>query len=218
MKLRNSDRRNQALTLLEALVVVFLLSMLAVALLPALIRPPQSRGHLNCVNNLKQIGLAFRIWEGDNNDKYPMAVSATNGGAMEAAIRGNPMAVFQVMSNELSTPKILVCPADQRRWPAPSFSTPLSSSNISYFISLDSSETNPQDVLTGDDNLEIRGVRVKSGLLTISSNTPIAWTADRHGLSGNLGMADGSVQGANNLMLRNWLSSTNSATIRLAIP
>jgi hypothetical protein len=52
---------------------------------------------IQCVNNLKQIGLAFRIWGGDNNDKYPTSLV--------------------VMSNELSTTKILVCPSDASRQP-----------------------------------------------------------------------------------------------------
>lgn len=33
---------------------------------------------INCVNNLKQIGLAFRIWSGDNDDKYPFDVSTNS--------------------------------------------------------------------------------------------------------------------------------------------
>ncbi len=45
-----------------------------------------------CVNNLKQIGLAVRIWEGEHND-----VNAPD---------------FLSMSNELSTPKILFCPGN----------------------------------------------------------------------------------------------------------
>lgn len=219
MKLRVSDQRNHALTLLEAVVVTFLLSMLAIVLLPALLRPRHSGGqHINCVNNLKQIGLSFRIWEGDNNDKYPMAVSVTNGGAMEFAARGNAMWVFQVMSNELSTPKILVCPLDRHRHAATNFDAALTADNVSYFVNIGASVASLQDIMIGDDNLAIRGVRVKSGLLTTSSNAPIAWTAERHRFSGNLGMADGSVQGVNNSMLKDWLSSTNSIPIRLAIP
>ena len=44
-------------------------------LLPALAAAKRKAQRINCVNNLKQDGLAFRIWEGDNGDKYPMAVS-----------------------------------------------------------------------------------------------------------------------------------------------
>jgi hypothetical protein len=52
---------------------------------------------VRCVNNLKQVGLALRVWAGDNNDKYPTSLV--------------------VMSNELSTPKILICPGDKARQP-----------------------------------------------------------------------------------------------------
>ena len=55
----------------------------------------QQAERIQCVNNLKQLGLAARIWEGDNNDKYPTSLV--------------------VMSNELSTVKILVCPSDKSR-------------------------------------------------------------------------------------------------------
>ncbi len=68
-----------------------------------------------CINNLKQVGLAFRVWEGDHGDKYPMAVSETNGGTMEFITGQNAFRHFLAMSNELSTPKILVCPADWMR-------------------------------------------------------------------------------------------------------
>lgn len=50
---------------------------------------------IQCVNNLKQLGLAMRIWEGDNQDKYPTSLAA--------------------MSNECSTVKILICPSDKAR-------------------------------------------------------------------------------------------------------
>ena len=40
-------------------------------LLPALAAAKKKAQKINCINNLKQVGLAFRIWEGDNGDKYP---------------------------------------------------------------------------------------------------------------------------------------------------
>ena len=218
MKLRKFCLDNQALTLLEVAVVIFSLFMLIAILLPALGAAASKRNKIGCTNNLKQIGLGFRLWEGDNNDRYPASVSATNGGAMEFAALGNAEAVFQVMSNSLGTPILLVCPADRDRWPALSFNIPLTSSNLSYFINPDSSEVNPQEIMTGDDNLGIRGVRVKSGLLTLTPNLPIKWTAERHGFSGNVAMADGSVQGVNNRDLTRYLLWTNAVSRHLAIP
>lgn len=218
MKLRVSIPRNRALTRLEVVVVIFSLFLLVAMLLPALDAAACKRDQIGCVNHLKQMGLAFRIWEGDHNDKYPMDLSVTNGGAMEFAALGNAEAIFQMASNALGSTRILVCPADRGRSPAPSFRTPLASSNLSYFVNLDANEANPQDFMLGDDNLEIRGVRVKSGLLTISSNTPIVWSAARHRFRGNVAMADGSCQGVRNFALTNYLCGTNAFSLRLAIP
>ncbi len=97
-------------------------------LLPALARAKQKAQRINCVNNLKQDGLAFRLWEGDNGDKYPMAVSTNKNGTMEYG--GDVFHHFQVMSNELSTPKILACPADNRT--AAATFAGLKNQNVSY--------------------------------------------------------------------------------------
>lgn len=218
MKTNPSNRTHCGMTMLEALFVIFLLFMLAIVLLPALVSPHRTRCRTNCINNLKQIGLSFRIWEGDNNDKYPMQVSITNGGAMEAAASGNAIAVFQVMSNELSTSKLLVCPEDEYRHFATNFDAALSASTVSYFVNVDATGTNPQEVLSGDDNFKIHGVPVKSGLLLLSSNIPVTWSANRHKFFGYLLMADGSVQQANNATLKAWFFPTNSTSVRLAIP
>jgi len=50
---------------------------------------------IQCVSNMKQIGLAVRIWTGDNNNRLPPN--------------------FIVMTNELSTWKVLKCPGDENR-------------------------------------------------------------------------------------------------------
>ena len=120
MNPRCSNQRNHALTLTEVLVSVAIVCVLAGAAYLMFHRPKvvhrivhQNRStEIQCVNNLKQIGLAFRIWEGDNGDKMPMQVPAKKGGAMEPAAKGDVAPVFRVMANELSTPRILVCPAD----------------------------------------------------------------------------------------------------------
>ena len=218
MKPRYSNRQNHALTLVDVLVVIFVFAVLMAILLSALPRKHDWRRGLNCEFNLRQVGVAFRIWEGDHNDKYPMGASITNGGMMELAATGNAAAIFQVMSNELSTPKIVLCPQDLSRDYATNFTSDFTKNRISYFVGLDATESDPQSILSGDDNFEIGGVPVKPGLLEISSNTPIAWSAARHKFSGYLLMADGSVGRFGNSMLTNRPCQLGSATNRLAIP
>ncbi len=218
MKPRFSNPRYHALTLIEVLVIIAVLAVLWALLMPALDNRPRRIPRLVCVNNLNQIGIAYRLWEGDNNGKYPMAVSVTNGGATELVASGNIAACFQAMSNELYRPQILLCPADTHRVLATNFST-LNNSNISYFVGLDvTNHTNPQMFLSGDDNFAIGGVPVKAGVLQLLTNTPVAWTKDRHSDGGNIGLADGSVQQLNANGLQQALQQTGVATNRLVIP
>ncbi len=66
---------------------------------------------IRCVNNLKNMGLAVRVYATDNGDEFPPDMVS--------------------MKNELSTPKILVCPADTGRTPAESWES-YSAANLSY--------------------------------------------------------------------------------------
>src|SRR6266568_2342776 len=82
---------------------------------------------INCVNNLKQIGLGFRQWALDNNDQFSFNVSMNAGGSLEFCDRDkdgfdrNAFRHLQPMSNELNTTKILVCPKDRSRKAAADF-------------------------------------------------------------------------------------------------
>jgi hypothetical protein len=141
-------------------------------LLPALAAAKRKAQKINCVNNLKQVGLAFRIWEGDNSDKYPMALPSAQGGAKEyvysaanttiatPAFYSVPY-VYSVMSNELSTPKVLLCPSDTARAAGTNFITGTSATDttkfnngqISYFACGDAADAYPQMIIAGDRNI-----------------------------------------------------------------
>ena len=216
MKLRRANKRNHALTLIETTVLVLLIAVLLAILLPALAAAKRKPIKPFCSNNLRQISLANLMWASDNNSKYPMEVSATTGSAMEFANAGEVWKVFQVMSNYLGTPKVLICPADtQRAKAATNFSTDLKN-KISYFAGLDAKESDPQTPLAGDDNLVVNGVPVPPGILNLSSNS-VSWTQDRHCFSGNVALVDGSVQSVTRIGF-NSSAGTLFATNRLAIP
>jgi type II secretory pathway pseudopilin PulG len=206
-----------AFTLIELLVIVAVVVMLTAIVLPAISRAKARSLRINCVCHLKQIGLSFRTWAVDRSDRYPMEVSVTNGGTMELINGGPVYRYFLVMSNELSSPRILHCPADRRAKLATSFSD-LDDSKISYFVGLDVSETKPQMALTGDDNLIIDGKPAPHGLVSISTNNTMGWSLERHVQQGNIGLADGSVQQFTSSRLRQAIEATGVATNRLAMP
>ncbi|HEY5297648.1 MAG TPA: prepilin-type N-terminal cleavage/methylation domain-containing protein [Verrucomicrobiae bacterium] len=218
MKPRFSNQRNHALTLVEVLVVIVVVGVLATGLLLGISEMKRETSHINCFETLKCIGLAYKFWAGDHDDKYPMFVSVTNGGAMEAIAAGNVAACFQVMSNELNTPKLLICPKDADRIAATNFTSDFNNSKISYFVGLNTNTNSPQVFLSGDDNFAIGGVPVKSGLLEFSTNASVTWTTTRHKFGGNIGFVDGNVQGMSSETLQEALQKNGGFTNRLAIP
>ena len=165
-------KQKKAFTLIELLVVIAIIAILAAMLLPALAAAKRKAQKINCTNNLKQIGLAFRIWEGDNGDKYPMAIPSAQGGAAEfvgdLGNNGFPASgfvnvpyTFSVMSNELSTPKVVLCPSDSSvRVVASGFTAnpgnsgqpvanyAFSNANVSYFVCGDAADAYPQMILS----------------------------------------------------------------------
>lgn len=217
MKKFHRNQRKRGLTLVELCIVIVVITGFA---LFCVLQPDRNYKdrvlRFQCINNLKQTGLAFDTWASDHAEKFPMEISQTNGGTMEFASGPNEWRHFQIMSNELLTPRMVICPADTNRMSATNF-TFFNNSNLSFFINLDYSQPNPHAIWSGDRNLT-NSTPIRDGILELTTNQPTAWTTEVHGKKGNFLLFDGSVQQVNQADVRSALENSGSPTNRLQMP
>jgi type II secretory pathway pseudopilin PulG len=196
-----------AFTKVELLVVIAVMGLIIGLVIPALGRAKAKAHRIACVGCLKNIGLAHRIFATDNKDLFPWQ---TNSHQFKSLTAGEQVVYFyRTLSNELSTPKILVCRADTRKavvnWQE------LSTNNISYFLGLSAEEVYPQSILGGDRNLTVNGERL-FGRVQIPGDSNLGWDGTIHKFQGNVVMGDGSVQQISSMRAREQLRNTGLQT------
>lgn len=129
--------------------LAFTLLVLPAMLLPALARAKQKAQIINCVNNLKQIGVAARLYADSHNNTWPTDLKS--------------------LAPELGSPSVLKCPTDNNVTAAASISD-LSGANISYEIVTSESPKADEvyvrcpihnNVLLGDGSVQIKGRQKK---------------------------------------------------------
>jgi hypothetical protein len=211
------------ITLIEVVLVIVVVLFLLSMLLPATHRACCKSSRISCVNNLKQIGVAYRIWSNDNGARFPAMQSVANGGWSDLLTNANQGPLcwtnYAIMANEMGqSPRIIICPAEAR-WAADNF-TNLANKNVSYLVGVTTDDSTPQSLLGCDRNLapgtkpgDDSGFSPENGqgndvaIQTNSKAGPICWSLKIHSIGnagggGNILLGDGSSQQVNSASLR----------------
>ena len=222
---KHPARAQAAFTRLDLATVLLALTLCAAVVLPALASSRPRSQRVMCANNLRQIGQAFHLWGIDNGERplvsstaqpsppantrsteaLPFEVITTSGGTGAHPLSVNVWLHFSWLSNDLSSPALLLCPSDTGR-PARDFSADPTGGYIhpnfanaatSYLLG-HYGLNNPLTFVSTDRNLgyDASGTCSLLGQVRLISipNSAVRWTAGLHNSSGNLLRREGSVE------------------------
>ncbi len=240
-----ASRKNESgFTRTELIVVIIIIFVLLSLLVPVNISFHANADRIVCVNNLKQLGVAYSKWANDHGGRFPWQTPAANGGSGEILLTARVGSLcwtsYRGISNDFGLgvdAKVLTCPSDERK-PAESFAQITNNLHLSYFIGIQAGDTFPQGILGGDRNLGPGtvpdpgyGYSPANGAgndVTITG--PVCWSLKMHTHgnptgAGNIILGDGSAQQVTSAGFnRNWLTNAmapmpdKSLGLRLLFP
>jgi competence protein ComGC len=216
-----------AFTRVDLLAVLTAVGLLVCLALPGLANQRSRFDRVTCLNHLRMIGLALKAWGDDHGGRTPWRTPVSEGGTMGHALAYWGWWQFYWISNQLGSPKVLICPADWAKsknmatnWgigPGGFGNTANRANSLSYLVGLEASVALPTALLSGDRNLSY------SGKGTCSAGIPNAWfvstrprtgavpswTNSIHESSGNVLLNNGSVLQTTHAGLREAFSNSD---------
>lgn len=238
-EVRFRGQRQSAFTRVECLCCLGAVLLLFCVALPGF-GNTRSRSQLaTCVDNLRLIGQAVLVFGADHDNRPPWLTPENEGGTRRPLKSGRASYEFQYLSNQLVTPKILVCPSDAVRVVKMADSWGLSADGgyqfpsyrdnaTSYLIGLHGFFSEPNALLSGDRNIRVDSSSATCGIgvhntfaVRRSEFSQVAWTNLIHGLQGNIVVADGRVIQVPNSGLKTYLKPLipeDNGDLHLLIP
>ncbi|MCM8829700.1 MAG: type II secretion system GspH family protein [Candidatus Omnitrophica bacterium] len=126
-------KTNYGFTLIELLIVIGIIAVLSSMLLPGLNKAREKAKQITCVNNLRQIGIAFTLYLSDYGDFFPSADDPINTSPTYWLWMGRGwrklLTPYINSSISSSNPSVLLCPSDKTapiNWESTSYAYSLS--------------------------------------------------------------------------------------------